>query len=269
MSRISVIIPHFNQPIYIISAIESIFRNRFNDVQVIIADDHSPEENYVRLRFFLNYLVNKGNLNIKLFRSNVNVGAYRLKNEIINNIDTEFITFHDADDFSMPMRLDFLYNTIRMNKKIDILGSSYIEFFQQKNLPNSHRVKNFYRIPYIAHMFGKKYLAFQPSQLIRFNVFCILGGFDGTTRIAADDEFLLRAIHCVKVRNIKRPLYVKIERENSLTTSNTTGFISETRLKYVEELDNLRKSIKLNCSLSFYKNKPNDIEFKLKEIELK
>ncbi|NRN29052.1 glycosyltransferase family 2 protein [Photorhabdus heterorhabditis] len=269
MSRVSVLIPHYNQPILIVSAIESIMRTCLSDVQILVADDHSSEDNYIQLRHVLEYLANKTNLNIRLFRSDVNVGTYRLKNDIINRIDTEFITFHDADDYSVPMRLDCLYNLMNKNIHIDILGSSYIDFYQNFHTVNSFRIKKFYRIPYIAHQLGKKYLSFQPSQLIRFSIFRTLGGFDGTTRIAADDDFLLRAIHCVKVRNINRPLYVKIERESSLTTSSVTGFQSETRLNYIKKLDQLRNTIKSNLPLSEYMNKPNDVRFHLNEIELK
>ncbi|SIO95736.1 glycosyltransferase family 2 protein [Vibrio spartinae] len=268
MSRISVLIPHYNQPILIIGAIESIMRTCLSDVQVLVADDHSSEDNYIQLRYALEYLIRKNGLNIRLFRSDKNVGTYRLKNDIINKIDTEFISFHDADDYSVPMRLDYLYTLMSKNNSIDIMGSSYMDFYQNLHTANTFRIKKFYRIPFIAHQLGKKYLSFQPSQLIRFSIFRILGGFDGTTRIAADDDFLLRAIHCVKVRNINRPLYIKVERESSLTTSSATGFQSEVRLNYIEKLDQLRNTIKINLPLSEYMNKPNDVPFNLNEIDL-
>jgi glycosyltransferase involved in cell wall biosynthesis len=267
MSRITIAISHFEQPDLISRALLSLTATCLNDLQIIVMDDFSSEDSFNELLQTLVQFSYSSRLRVRLFKAAKNVGCYRMKNALLNELDTEFLSFHDADDYSVPLRFDRLYSEIR-SSNIDILGSSYFEVFNEGSANSHFHIKDFFKYPYIAHKFGKKYISYQPSQLIRFQCFETLGGFDGTTRIGADDEFTLRAIHCKKVRNLNEPLYVKVEQASSLTMSVETGYSSQLRQVYKENLAHLRKSITRNNSLDTYCNKRNDIDFEFTEINI-
>ncbi|AUJ70680.1 MULTISPECIES: glycosyltransferase family 2 protein [Pseudoalteromonas] len=265
MSRISIAIPHYNQPHLISRAIESLSLTCLKDIQLLVMDDASSDDVFAQLQQQLDKTKQLSKHPIRLFRASKNVGTYRMKNAIIQQLDTEYLAFHDADDFSVAMRLDRLYDGMR-DSNIDILGSAYMEVMSDLDKGDSYYIKRFYKMPYLAHKVGIKYISYQPSQLVRFSCFDTLGGFDGSTRIGADDEFTLRAVHCKKVRNLSEPLYVKIEQAKSLTTDETTGYQSPIRAAYKQKMADLRKKIKTGLSQEFYRNTPNDEDFSLKEF---
>jgi hypothetical protein len=110
---------------------------------------------------------------------------------------------------------------------------------------------------------GKSFSLLHPTSLIRRSALTKLGGFDGTTRIAADTDFLLRAAPLLKIVNAPGFLYHYRIRQDSLTGDAATGHGSAPRRNY---LDAMRQHVKQGRRNQSFLAPPNDTEFRLSPV---
>ena len=95
MSTVSIIIPAYNVAAYIGETLESVFAQTFNDYEVIVINDGSPdtfelEGVLARYRGRLTYVEQE------------NLGAGAARNAGLNAARAEFVAFLDADDLWLP-----------------------------------------------------------------------------------------------------------------------------------------------------------------------
>ncbi|NVK57800.1 MAG: glycosyltransferase family 2 protein [Alteromonadaceae bacterium] len=96
---VSVIIAAFNAEKTIEYAIDSILRQTYKNIEVLVCDDASTDDT---AKILLKY---RDDPRIKLFASCENQGPYNVRNSLINESKGELITFHDADDIAFPHRI--------------------------------------------------------------------------------------------------------------------------------------------------------------------
>jgi len=80
-------------------ALDSILRQRHENLEVLVCDDASQDLTVDRIR---SYLVDP---RVRLFRSTENQGTYNIRNALLPHARGEYVTYHDADDFALPDRL--------------------------------------------------------------------------------------------------------------------------------------------------------------------
>src|SRR5438270_280343 len=111
--KISVIMPAYNAQKYISQAIESILNQTFKDFELIIIDDASQDNtakiigDFARKDNRIIYLRNKENL--KLSKA-LNLG--------IKKAQGKYIARMDADDISLPDRLDKQFSFMEKHQEI-------------------------------------------------------------------------------------------------------------------------------------------------------
>lgn len=110
---ISVIIPTYNRKIYLVQAIESVLKQKYCNMEIIIVDDNSIDgtENLIRDKY--------GEYsNIYYLKNNVNKGPGYSRLKGFNQSKGEYIVFLDDDDYYTDY--NFFYDAI---KKFDEYGS--------------------------------------------------------------------------------------------------------------------------------------------------
>ena len=119
---------------------------------------------------------------------------------------------------------------------------------------------------------GKRFVSLHPTTVVRRELFDVLGGYDGTARVAADDDFIRRAARIYRVRNVPAVLYRYRRRPDSLTGAPETGHGSPVReayrsamLRREEERRRIRDRARLLASL---RAPANDLEFELRPVDL-
>lgn len=117
---ITVIITHYNCTKYLPFAIASITAQSWTNLQIIVIDDCSDEQT-TYLQEIIDYFVK--DIRVTFICNQVNVGCYVSKNLGIMNAKGDFITFHDADDYSLTTRLELQYNTCRKENLVACYGS--------------------------------------------------------------------------------------------------------------------------------------------------
>ncbi len=253
---ITVIMTHYGCEAYLEKAAKSVLNQTFSDLELWIVDDASPTSAWLdRLRDV------RRDSRVRLFRSDRNVGTYRLKNTCIQVCKSQYIALQDADDYSLPTRLSLQMQEMRC-RRLDLVGTNLRVVDEHDNLLGS---RSFPRRCNLLYWLGKKYTLHHPTSLIDRKVIDTIGAFDGATRIGADTDFLMRACRRFHVGNVQSELYVYRERPKSLTNDPRTGFGSNLRNRYNQALKIRQKKQKWQ----FYPNLqpiPIDTSFNIKEL---
>ena len=118
---LSVILPVFNCEKFVGQAIESILRQRFSDFELLIADDGSSDgskgiiDNYARR-----------DSRIKLLHNSGNIGKVSTANKLFELCKGEFVTVHDADDYSHPDRFQKQIDYLKDHPDVVMCGTSFV-----------------------------------------------------------------------------------------------------------------------------------------------
>ena len=106
----------YNGERYLKESIESIINQTLKDFEFIIIDDGSTDKS--------NKIINSYNdSRIKLLENNKNIGLTKSLNKGLELCKGEFIARMDADDISLPIRLEKQVNYMEKNKNVDVCGS--------------------------------------------------------------------------------------------------------------------------------------------------
>jgi len=98
---VSVIVTTFNpSPVEIRTAVRSILRQTWKNIEVLLVDDHSDEDKVRPLEELA-----AEDPRIRLLRLPVNGGTYRARNAGIREANGKYITGQDTDDWSHPERI--------------------------------------------------------------------------------------------------------------------------------------------------------------------
>lgn len=143
MSKVSVIIPTFNNENEIERCIESILGQTYNDYEIIIVDDCSKDNTY-------QILIDKysNNSNMKIFKNESNMKSAYTRNIAIKNAKGKYIAVQDADDYSSKDRLLKQTSFLDMHNEIDFVGSNASSFdkdgiWRRTNLKQDPELEDF------------------------------------------------------------------------------------------------------------------------------
>jgi glycosyltransferase involved in cell wall biosynthesis len=116
---VSIVMPVFNAEQYIQQAIESILHQTLQDWELIIVDDGSSD----KTSKIIHTLTDK---RIKLVTNEQNLGIIDSLNKGVLNASGKYIARMDADDISLPTRLETQVNFLEANPHFGIVGTQMI-----------------------------------------------------------------------------------------------------------------------------------------------
>ena len=119
MSLISVIIPYYQKKKYITSSINSVLKQSYKNLELIIIYDDSNHEDLIILKN-----LRKKDKRIKIFINKKNIGAGLSRNRGIKLSKGKFIAFLDSDDLWLPNKLKKQIFFMKQHK-IKISHTSY------------------------------------------------------------------------------------------------------------------------------------------------
>jgi glycosyltransferase involved in cell wall biosynthesis len=134
-SRISCIVPVFNGERYLQEALESIFKQTYGPLEVIVVDDGSTDGTAAlaagyggRIRY--------------LWQANAGEAAAR--NRGLSAAQGEFVAFLDADDLWHPEKLARQMARLRERPEIDLCFTSYQNFWTPELAEEAQRYQGHY-----------------------------------------------------------------------------------------------------------------------------
>ena len=121
MAKISVIVPVYNDCVYIKRCLDSLINQTYRDLEIIVVDDGSTDDTPKVLEEY----AQKDNRIKVITQANAKLGAAR--NTGIKAATGEFISFVDSDDWVDTDYYEFLYNAITKNNSEIAVSSSIRE----------------------------------------------------------------------------------------------------------------------------------------------
>lgn len=192
----------YNEEDCITRAVKSVEEQTVNDIEFIICDDASTDETYsILVGLAARYS------NIVLIRNNTNMGLAYSLNQCIKLSHGEYLARMDADDISLPERIEKQLIFLQHHPEYDLVGCQYIMlgekndllYSQKKAIPTEKVLP--LDVPF-AH----------PTVLIRHSAMERLGGYlvSQRTRYCEDLELWYRFFALgMKGYNLNEYLYLK------------------------------------------------------------
>lgn len=196
--KISVIMSVYNDEKYLRKAIESILNQTFADFEFIIVNDGSTDRS---LKIIQNYK----DIRIRIINNMRNIGLTKSLNKALRIAEGGYIARQDADDISLPNRLEAQLRYFQEHPEIALLGTgAYIidetGTISGREIPLANPSKNdFTKDNQIVH----------GSAMFRKAIIDVLGPYNELYKYSQDYELWLRIATCHNVANLTFPLYKK------------------------------------------------------------
>ena len=216
--KVSVLTPVYNTEKYVRQAIESILNQTFKDFEYIIVDDCSTDRTWEIVQEYA-----KRDSRIKLYRNEKNLYIAANRNVCLSKANGKYIVWQDADDISMPQRIEKQFKFMEEHPEVGIVGG-YLQFFNDNSDKTTIR-----KYATDDKMLRKKIFRFspvgQPGAMVRKKCLDEVGAYDPETPPAEDLDMSFRIGKNYKFANIPEVVVKYREFDNNATF---------TRLKTIE-----------------------------------
>lgn len=219
MCKVSIILPTFNRKYCIAQAVESVFRQTWQDYELLIVDDASMDgtEEYIR---------KMSDERVKYIKLPQNVGASGARNVGIRNASGEYIAFQDSDTQWMDAKLEMQVAYMEeADPSVAMVYSPYKRVYQEysivyPSLDVPLEEKSGYILPFLLD----HPLVDTPTMLVRKNVLTELDGFDAAMRALEDYELSIRVSQKYRIGIIDEILLLSHNEGDSIS-NDAAGYI--------------------------------------------
>jgi glycosyltransferase involved in cell wall biosynthesis len=196
MPRITVVFPVYNHQTYLEEALQSIFTQDYTDFQVVAVDDDSTDTSLD--------VLSRYEPRLTLIRSE-HRGPAAARNRAIENTDSEYIAFMDADDISEPRRFGLELRKLQ-NNNLD-LAASALSFIDEWGwpIPGLWACPPHARNHYWASLLERNWIG-TPSVMLRRSALTSAGVFDEEFTHSEDYDLWLRVGQAHSIGYIEAPL---------------------------------------------------------------
>ncbi len=210
LPKVSVVMSVYNGGRYVQQAVRSILGQTLSDFEFIIVNDGSSDNT-------LDILLSFDDPRIVIINNEENIGITKSLNRGIFRASGDYIARQDADDFSLPNRLELQAAFLDGNPEFGLVGScGYWIDAEGALLREWHPTND-------AIMIQKLLLSVIPFMhgtfmFRRFILDDLGGGYDERYPVAQDCDLLLRVSDRWEVTNLPEILYVHRRHKDTLTT---------------------------------------------------
>lgn len=206
--KVSVLIPAYASERTLHIALDSLLRQTWQNLEIIVIDDRSPDGTYA---LACDYAARDSR--VKALQTPLNAGAYVARNLGLRHATGAFVTVHDADDWSHPQKTELQVLDLLRHEQYAANLTDWVRCYQNLYFRGPTRFSSNWVTPNYS------------SLMIRRDVLDQLGGWD-EVRVGADSELMRRLEHGRKGQLHKLlpgvPLAFALDTPSSLTRHATT-----------------------------------------------
>jgi hypothetical protein len=217
-SSVLAIIPHFHCEEWLGDSIESILRQTHPLDGIVVIDDGGEDPPIEIVRQFPG---------VTLLATTQNVGPYHISQAVIEKTRYDAYMFQDADDWSLPQRLE------RLLAEAERTGAEMVSCQGRRLISLEGEVVPLVfplDVNSILEFAPERHVLMHPASVITRDLVLRAGGYGTGLRFGGDTEFEHRAFFVGRLVNIPTFEYVVRNRDNSLTSSADTGLLSPERM---------------------------------------
>lgn len=208
MVKVSVLMSTYREPIeWIKAAVESVLIQSLTDFEfIILVDDPNNKE-------IIKYLESIQDTRVKIVVNESNLGLVQSLNKGLTLCKSDFIARMDADDISLPTRLESQYKFLE-TYNYDLCGSWY-ELFYDKNTIRISKPPKLSDV--CIKVLRYESCVAHPSWMVRKEVYDYLDGYRNMDAVE-DYDFLIRAAEAnYKMGNVQEVLLRYRDNQNSIS----------------------------------------------------
>ena len=210
---ISIIMPVYNGEQYLSESIDSIMAQTFTDWELIVVDDSSTDGSRAIAEDYASR-----DSRIRVFPNTHEKGLAGALNCCLSHVCGSYIARADADDINAPERLQIEYDYLQTNPQIDIVGSWYETFGNNKQQKvREHPSQNIV----IAWKYLSNTYFCHPTVLFRKKVLETIAQYPLV--VCEDFAFLSEIIHKHQGHNIPKVLLHYREHGNNYSSTKTAA----------------------------------------------
>lgn len=244
---VSVIIPTFKRPDTLARAVNSVLKQTYKNIEIIVVDDNNPDsEGRILTEEVMNEFADNDRVRYIKHEKNKNGSAAR--NTGFRNSYGEYIAFFDDDDVFLPRKI------ASQVKKLESLstewGVCYSQYYTQKEgepkkLADENREGNLFLLAL------KQDLCVNAGSnlLIRRSAVEAINGFDESFKRNQDHEFLVRLLQKYKIAYVDEPGLIY-----SVGTTNVEIDYDATITHYINTFKDLIDTLSPDDRREFYDN---------------
>ncbi|MFY0628598.1 MAG: glycosyltransferase [Reichenbachiella sp.] len=210
--KISVIMAAYNAEEFISEAIQSLLNQTYKEFELLICDDASTDKTVEQILSFQDERIN-------VFKNNTNKGKPYTCNYLYEQASGEFVTIHDADDISLPLRFEKIVNKLNTCPEIAMCGHIIQRTTEQgRRLPLFRNKETDFSI--IKSHMEVYNTDGDPSMIIRSAIIPKIGGLIREYfKSSMDYDLGLRIIGAYKTTNICEVLSLYRNHSSSISKS--------------------------------------------------
>lgn len=226
--KISVITAVYNGEAYLKKSIKSILKQTYTDMEYIIVNDGSTD----RTGRILDKAGERDE-RVRIIHLKQNQGAANALNVAVEQAKGNWIAVHDADDMSLPDRLQVQSNYVKTRPELVAAGSLVQSISGNNQLQPNHlqNVDGFYNSCVtrsdLREIRYERCPLCHGSVLFSKEAFLLAGGYDTSYQVTYDYDLWMRLFEIGEIDKIEKVLYQYRVHSASLSHSNWGVMLDE------------------------------------------
>lgn len=207
--QVNVIMSIYNGEKQLRESIESILNQTFTDFEFIIVNDGSTDGS---LEIIESYIDSR----IQIIDNEENIGLTKSLNKAIKKARGKYIARQDADDISLPTRLELQHEYLEKHPEVALLGTG---IYVINEMGDEIEKRIMHPNPKKSLLNGNRFI--HGSVMFRKSVIDEIGAYNETLKYAQDYELWLRmSKEYDDLRNLTAPLYKLRMHRGSILSKN-------------------------------------------------
>lgn len=207
---VSVILPCYNAEDFIEASIKSIMDQTYSNLEIIAIDDCSTDNTFSILQ-----ILSKNDNRIKILQNEKNAGLVSSLNNGIINAKGKYIARMDADDISLPQRIERQIKFMEQHVDVALCGSDYLTINSKNKEIGKISFPSENEEIKAALLFTNAFA--HPTVVIRKEILERCGPYEEGLVPAEDYELWIRIAENYKIANIPAYLLKYRVHESNLT----------------------------------------------------
>lgn len=205
---LSVLMPAYNAERFIKQALQSLLIQSYTNLEILVCDDGSSDKTIAEVESIKDPRV-------RLFKNEKNSGKNATANHLLELAAGEYISVHDADDISVPLRFERQMDFLLEHPSCVLCGTNFVSFLGNGKIIDKSHLE--LESGNIRNKIGKESQFHGPTIVFKKSIVSQVGGLYRYFDQPSDIDFTMRVAERFETANLQEYLYLYRHVPSSIT----------------------------------------------------